>query len=226
MTTTTFDRTSRRAAVPDPVPSPSGAELWHQASGRGVDTRFGPPRGAHLPLYECLPAFPLRHPLAGHEQGAARMADGYARSSGKVGVCNATSGPGALNLITGLATAHFDSIPVVAVTGQVAATTIRTDAFQESDAIGSSLSLIKHSYQVLDASEIPAVVGEAFHVASSGRPGRCSSTCPRTFSSSAWLSSGPRSSAARPTVPLAHRTDSFWRECLLSGRDPIAMALG
>ena len=116
MTTTTFDRTSRRAAVPDPVPSPSGAELWHQASGRGVDTRFGPPRGAHLPLYECLPAFPLRHPLAGHEQGAARMADGYARSSGKVGVCNATSGPGALNLITGLATAHFDSIPVVAVT--------------------------------------------------------------------------------------------------------------
>jgi acetolactate synthase-1/2/3 large subunit len=99
------------------------------------------------------------------------MADGYARSSGKVGVCNATSGPGALNLITGLATAHFDSIPVVAVTGQVAATTIGTDALHESDAIGSSLSVIKHSYRVMDASEIPAVVGQAFRIASSGRPG-------------------------------------------------------
>jgi acetolactate synthase-1/2/3 large subunit len=171
-TTTTMNRASRQAAAPEPVPSLSGAELLLQALVReGVDIVFGIPGGANLPIYRCLPEFPLRHVLVRHEQGAAHMADGYARATGKVGVCIATSGPGALNLITGLATAHFDSVPVVAITGQVAATTIGTDAFQESDVIGSSLSVTKHSYQVLDAAEIPAVVAEAFHIARTGRPG-------------------------------------------------------
>ena len=154
------------------VPARSGAEVLLSALvGQGVDTVFGIPGGANLPIYRHLPQFPIRHVLVRHEQGAAHMADGYARTTGRVGVCLATSGPGALNLITGLATAHFDSVPIVALTGQVASGAIGTDAFQESDVIGSSLSVTKHSYQVLDARDLPGVVAEAFHVARSGRPG-------------------------------------------------------
>jgi acetolactate synthase-1/2/3 large subunit len=171
-TTATIDRATRTAATANPTPETTGAELLLAALIKeGVDTVFGIPGGANLPIYQHLPDFPLRHILVRHEQGAAHMADGYARASGKVGVCVATSGPGALNLITGLATAHFDSVPVVAITGQVAAASIGTDAFQESDVIGSSLSVTKHSYQVLDASDIPSVVAEAFHIARTGRPG-------------------------------------------------------
>ena len=150
----------------------SGAEALLAALVReGVDTIFGIPGGANLPIYQYLPQFPIRHVLVRHEQGAAHMADGYARASGRVGVCMATSGPGALNLVTGLATAHFDSVPVVALTGQVASPTIGTDAFQESDVIGSCLSVTKHSYQLRDPGEIEEVVAEAFHVARTGRPG-------------------------------------------------------
>jgi acetolactate synthase I/II/III large subunit len=171
-TTTTIDRASRQEPAVSLTPAATGAELLLAALVKeGVDIVFGIPGGANLPIYQHLPDFPLRHVLVRHEQGAAHMADGYARASGKVGVCVATSGPGALNLITGLATAHFDSVPVVAITGQVAAASIGTDAFQESDVIGSSLSVTKHSYQVLDASEIPGVVKEAFHIARTGRPG-------------------------------------------------------
>jgi acetolactate synthase-1/2/3 large subunit len=171
-TTATIDRASRQEAAASLTPAATGAELLLAALVKeGVDVVFGIPGGANLPIYQHLPDFPLRHVLVRHEQGAAHMADGYARASGKVGVCVATSGPGALNLITGLATAHFDSVPVVAITGQVAAASIGTDAFQESDVIGSSLSVTKHSYQVLDASEIPGVVAEAFLIARTGRPG-------------------------------------------------------
>ncbi|HVD03574.1 MAG TPA: biosynthetic-type acetolactate synthase large subunit [Candidatus Dormibacteraeota bacterium] len=149
-----------------------GAEILLESLAReGVEVIFGLPGGANLPIYQHLPNSPIRHVLVRHEQGAAHMADGYARTSGRVGVCLATSGPGALNLITGLATAHFDSVPVVAITGQVATATIGTDAFQESDVIGSTLSVTKHSYQVHDARDLPAVVREAFHVARTGRPG-------------------------------------------------------
>ncbi|MGA9774752.1 MAG: thiamine pyrophosphate-binding protein, partial [Candidatus Dormiibacterota bacterium] len=154
------------------LPSQCGAQALLAALVReGVDTVFGIPGGANLPIYQHLPDFPIRHILVRHEQGAAHMADGYARASGKVGVCLATSGPGALNLITGLATAHFDSVPVVAITGQVAAPTIGTDAFQESDVIGSCLSVTKHSYQVQHADDLEEIVAEAFHVARTGRPG-------------------------------------------------------
>ncbi len=154
------------------VPARSGAEVLLSALvGQGVDSVFGIPGGANLPIYRHLPQFPIRHILVRHEQGAAHMADGYARASGRVGVCIATSGPGALNLVTGLATAHFDSVPVVALTGQVASPTIGTDAFQESDVIGSCLSVTKHSYQLRDPGEIEEVVAEAFHVARTGRPG-------------------------------------------------------
>lgn len=149
-----------------------GAEILLQAlEAEGVEVIFGLPGGANLPIYQHLPSSPIRHILVRHEQGAAHMADGYARTSGRVGVCLATSGPGALNLVTGLATAHFDSVPVVAITGQVATATIGTDAFQESDVIGSTMSVTKHSYQVQDARDLYAVVREAFQVARTGRPG-------------------------------------------------------
>ncbi|MGH7642338.1 MAG: biosynthetic-type acetolactate synthase large subunit [Candidatus Dormibacteria bacterium] len=178
--TATVERTAQPRVAAGVSPGTTGAELLLAALVReGVDTVFGIPGGANLPIYQHLPAFPLRHVLVRHEQGAAHMADGYARASGKVGVCVATSGPGALNLITGLATAHFDSVPVVAITGQVPAATIGTDAFQESDVIGSSLSVTKHSYQILDAADIPGVVAEAFHIARTGRPGAVLIDVPR-----------------------------------------------
>ncbi len=149
-----------------------GAEILLRAlEAEGVEVIFGLPGGANLPIYQYLPGSPIRHILVRHEQGAAHMADGYARASGRVGVCLATSGPGALNLVTGLATAHFDSVPVVAITGQVATPTIGTDAFQESDVIGATMSVTKHSYQVHDARDLEAVAHEAFHVARTGRPG-------------------------------------------------------
>ena len=115
----------------------------------GVEVIFGYPGGANLSIYQVLPEFPeIRHILVRHEQGAAHAADGYSRSSKKIGVALATSGPGALNLVTGLATAYADSVPVVAITGQVPWSVIGTDSFQESDVIGSTMSVVKHSYLV------------------------------------------------------------------------------
>ncbi|WP_040826231.1 biosynthetic-type acetolactate synthase large subunit [Thermaerobacter subterraneus] len=138
---------------------------------QGVEVVFGIPGGAVLPLYDALYGAPIRHVLARHEQGAALAADGYARASGRVGVCIATSGPGATNLITGLATSYLDSVPVVAVTGNVGRAFLGTDAFQEADTFGVSMPVTKHNYLVLDPEELPAVLREAFAVAASGRPG-------------------------------------------------------
>jgi acetolactate synthase-1/2/3 large subunit len=152
----------------------SGAEIVFECLlAEGVSTIFGYPGGANLPLYQHLPAYPrLRHVLVRHEQGGAHAADGYARSRrGAVGVVFATSGPGALNLVTGLATAFADSVPVIAITGQVAITAVGTDAFQESDVIGSTMSVTKHSYLVTRVEDIAPTIHEAFHVARSGRPG-------------------------------------------------------
>ena len=138
----------------------------------GVEVIFGLPGGAILPLYQTLPEYPeLRHILVRHEQGAAHAADGYARVTGRPGVAWATSGPGATNLITGIATAQMDSIPMVIVTGQVSRAAIGTDAFQETDTTGITLPITKHNYLVMHASEIPSVMKEAFHIASTGRPG-------------------------------------------------------
>ncbi len=167
-----------RPAAPEPNGSPqrrlTGAEVLLEALLReGVDTIFGYPGGANLYIYRHLPSYPqLRHVLVRHEQGAAHAADGYARSKrGSVGVCFATSGPGALNLVTGLGTAFMDSVPVVAVTGQVPTGAVGTDSFQESDVIGSTMSVVKHSYLLTRAEDIAPTVKEAFHVARSGRPG-------------------------------------------------------
>lgn len=138
----------------------------------GVDVMFGLPGGAILPLYGEFSRYPkLRHVLVRHEQGGAHAADGYARSTGKVGVVLATSGPGATNLITGLATAMMDSAPVVAITGQVGRAAIGTDAFQETDITGATLPVTKHNYLVMRAQDIGPTIHEAFHIARSGRPG-------------------------------------------------------
>jgi acetolactate synthase I/II/III large subunit len=138
----------------------------------GVEFIFGYPGGANLPIYQHLPEHPkLKHILVRHEQGAAHMADGYARACGKPGVVFATSGPGALNLVTGLATAYMDSVPMIAITGQVASTQVGRDAFQETDVIGATSSVTKHSYLVTNIDQLPRVIHEAFHIASTGRPG-------------------------------------------------------
>ena len=138
----------------------------------GVDVLFGLPGGAILPLYQTLPEYPqLRHILVRHEQGAAHAADGYARVTGRPGVAWATSGPGATNLITGIATAQMDSVPMVIITGQVARAAIGSDAFQETDTTGITLPITKHNYLVMHASEIAQAIKEAFHIASTGRPG-------------------------------------------------------
>ena len=138
----------------------------------GVDVIFGLPGGAILPLYQTLPEYPqLRHILVRHEQGAAHAADGYARVTGRPGVAWATSGPGATNLVTGIATAQMDSIPMVVVTGQVPRAAIGSDAFQETDTTGITLPITKHNYLVMDPADIPRVIKEAFYIASTGRPG-------------------------------------------------------
>ncbi|WP_460627291.1 acetolactate synthase large subunit [Intrasporangium mesophilum] len=138
----------------------------------GADTVFGIPGGAILPAYDpMLDSDKVRHILVRHEQGAGHAAEGYASATGKVGVCMATSGPGATNLVTPIADAHMDSVPIVAITGQVASSSIGTDAFQEADIRGITMPITKHNYLVTEASKIPQAIAEAFHVASTGRPG-------------------------------------------------------
>src|SRR5262245_37380683 len=139
---------------------------------QGADLMFGYPGGAIMPFYHALPEYPgLRHVLVRHEQAAAHAADGYARASGRVGVCVATSGPGATNLVTGLATAMMDSSPLVAITGQVSRAFMGKDAFQETDIVGITLPITKHSYLVEDVAELGDVMAEALKLAASGRPG-------------------------------------------------------
>ena len=168
----------------------------------GADTFFGYPGGVVLPLYDTLPQFPaIRHVLVRHEQGAAHMADGYARASGRTGVCLATSGPGATNLVTGIATSFLDSTPMVAITGNVARTLLGKDGFQEADITGITQPITKHNYLVMRAENIAMAVREAFHIARTGRPGPCTSTSPRTSSRRRPNSSGPRSSACAATAP-------------------------
>lgn len=150
----------------------NGADLLVCALERqGVDVLFGYPGGAILPFYDALVGSRLRHILVRHEQAAALAADGYARATGRVGVCVATSGPGATNLVTGIANAALDSVPVVAVTGQVPTSLMGTDAFQEVDIFGLTMPIVKHSFLVRKVADLPDVVAEAFRIAMSGRPG-------------------------------------------------------
>jgi acetolactate synthase-1/2/3 large subunit len=145
--------------------------IWSCLVEQGVDTVFGYPGGAILPAYDALLDHPIRHVLVRHEQGATHMADGYARASGKVGVALATSGPGATNLVTGIANAMMDSIPIVCITGQVAETLMGSDAFQETDITGITLTITKHNFLVTKAKDIAPTIRKAFQIAASGRPG-------------------------------------------------------
>src|SRR5436305_13586066 len=150
----------------------TGAQiLWEALVREGVTDVFGYPGGAILPAYDAMLGYPIRHILVRHEQGATHMADGYARASGKVGVAIATSGPGATNMVTGIATAMMDSSPIVCITGQVGSKFLGTDAFQETDITGITLPITKHNYLVKRAEDIAPTLQEAFRVALSGRPG-------------------------------------------------------
>jgi acetolactate synthase-1/2/3 large subunit len=151
----------------------TGAQMVCESLLReGVEVMFGLPGGAILPFYQTLPEYPkLRHILVRHEQNAGHAADGYARASGKVGVAIATSGPGATNLVTPLATAMMDSVPIVAITGQVPRAAIGRDAFQETDTTGITMPVTKHNYLVMHAADLPQIIKEAFHIARTGRPG-------------------------------------------------------
>ncbi len=156
--------------------SMTGAQMvWEALVCEGVEVIFGHPGGAILPTYDALARYEaegkIHHVLVRHEQCAAHMADGYARSTGRVGVCIATSGPGATNLVTGLATAQMDSVPLVAITGQVPTNLLGTDAFQESDVVGVTGPVVKHNYLVTDIADLPQVLKEAFYIAREGRPG-------------------------------------------------------
>ncbi len=185
------DTTSATPAAPAALhPAPSPAQVAQQARAKApvevtgaqslvlaleameVDTVFGIPGGTILPAYDpLLDSAKVRHILVRHEQGAGHAAEGYAAATGKVGVCMATSGPGATNLVTPIADAYMDSVPIVAITGQVVSSSIGTDAFQEADIRGITMPITKHSYLVTDAADIPRVIAEAFHIAGTGRPG-------------------------------------------------------
>lgn len=150
----------------------NGARIVCESLKReGVEVIFGFPGGAVLPLYDVLPQYPLRHILVRHEQGAIHAADGFARASGKVGVCLATSGPGATNLVTGITNAYMDSVPIVAITGQVRSDSIGYDSFQEADILGDVLSCTKETYQIRDIGKLAPAIREAFYIARTGRPG-------------------------------------------------------
>ena len=150
----------------------SGSQIiWEALVREGVEVCFGYPGGAIMPAYDAMIEYPIHHVLTRHEQGASHMADGYARASGQVGVCIATSGPGATNLVTGIATAMLDSIPMVCITGQVPSHLIGSDAFQETDITGCTIPVTKHNYLVTDPEQIAPTIREAFYIARSGRPG-------------------------------------------------------
>ncbi|EUA90329.1 thiamine pyrophosphate enzyme, N-terminal TPP binding domain protein [Mycobacterium ulcerans str. Harvey] len=172
-----------------------------------VEIIFGIPGGAVLPVYDPLfDSQKLRHVLVRHEQGAGHAASGYAHATGKVGVCMATSGPGATNLVTPLADAQMDSIPVVAITGQVGRGLIGTDAFQEADISGITMPITKHNFLVRTGDDIPRVLAEAFHIAASGRPAPCWSTSPRTCCRPSARSAGRRRWICRVTSRTPSRT--------------------
>ncbi|MBK8286446.1 MAG: acetolactate synthase 2 catalytic subunit [Ahniella sp.] len=182
--------------------SKTGAEwLIHALEREGVDTLFGYPGGAIMPVYDALVGSSLKHILVRHEQGAALAAVGYARASGKVGVCMATSGPGATNLVTGIADAFMDSVPMVAITGQVPSHLMGTDAFQEVDVFGITLPIVKHSFIVRRAEDICAIVREAFAIALEGRPGPVLIDLPKDVANARAVEKPSTREAKRPLPP-------------------------
>lgn len=210
------------------MPTMRGAEFVCRAlEAEGVDTIFGYPGGAIMPFYDAIVGAKFKHILVRHEQGAAFAANGYARASGRVGVCVATSGPGATNLVTGIADAFMDSVPMVALTGQVRTFLIGTDAFQETDIFGITLPIVKHSFLVRRPEDLPRVMRDAFRIARSGRPGPVLVDIPRDVQEAqADLRLLPRDPAEeRPPSPSREsiqKAAKLLREC----RKPVIYAGG
>ena len=203
--------------------------IWSVLVEQGVDTVFGYPGGAILPAYDALLDHPIRHVLVRHEQGATHMADGYARASGKVGVAIATSGPGATNLVTGIATAMMDSIPIVCITGQVPEALIGSDAFQETDVTGITLTITKHNFLVTRAADIAPTLRKAFAIATSGRPGPVLVDITKNAQQEeAEFEPAPaaRAAAARTTERTAGAATSIARanELLSKAKKPVILA--
>src|SRR5277367_2279625 len=207
----------------------TGAEiLWATLEGEGVREVFGYPGGAILPAYDALRKFPIRHILVRHEQGASHMADGYARAGGKVGVAIATSGPGATNLVTGIANAMLDSIPVVCITGQVGSKVLGSDAFQEVDITGITLPVTKHNYLVTRAEDIAPVLRDAFRVANSGRRGPVlvdiTKDAQQATAEFDFAGAAPTKVGAHPMLSVAEQSIADAVELILSAKRPLILA--
>jgi acetolactate synthase-1/2/3 large subunit len=195
---------------------------------QGVDTVFGYPGGQIMPLYDALYDSPLRHILTVHEQGAVHAADGYARVSGRVGVCIATSGPGATNLVTGLAAAYLDSVPLVAITGQVPIGMLGRDSFQEVDITGITMSVTKHNFLVKNAARIPEILRLAFRIARSGRPGPVLVDLPRDVQQAQLTYYPAEQAAAKPAVRDGKTDDALRRAtaAIAAARRPVMVVGG
>ncbi len=215
----------------------TGAQaLVRSLEAQGTEVVFGYPGGAIMPVYDALVGARLSHILTRHEQGAVFAADAYARVSGRVGVCLATSGPGGTNLVTGLANAHLDSVPLVAITGQVARPLIGTDAFQEVDIFGITLPIVKHSFLATDPEEIPEIVAEAFRIAIEGRPGPVLIDLPKDVAQAQVRAREFPPRAVVPEPPLPHPEDLARAQAMIAksrrpllyigGGVPIARAQG
>ena len=207
----------------------TGAQiLWECLVREGVTEVFGYPGGAILPAYDAMLDYPIRHTLVRHEQGATHMADGYARASGKVGVAIATSGPGATNMVTGIATAMLDSSPIVCITGQVGSRLIGTDAFQEIDITGITLPITKHNYLVTSAQDIARAVREAFMIAKSGRPGPVLIDITKDAQQAScefdWDSAAPVVPGWREAPPLARADLVRAAELIKEAQRPVILA--
>ena len=204
-----------------------GAEFFVQAMEReGVEIIFGLPGGAIMPVYDALLDSNIRHVLVRHEQAAVLAADGYARATGKVGVCMATSGPGATNLVTGIANAFMDSVPVVAITGQVPTSLLGTDAFQETDIFGITLPIVKHNFLVKRPDDLPWMVQEAFRVARSGRPGPVLLDLPKDIMSAEGDYLSEPNGVREETPPPSPESLRAAVELLRRSRQPIIYAGG
>ncbi len=207
----------------------TGAEIvWATLAGEGVRTVFGYPGGAILPVYDALRKYPIRHVLVRHEQSAAHMADGYARASGRVGVAVATSGPGATNLVTGIATAMLDSVPMVCITGQISSKLLGTDAFQEVDITGITLPITKHNYIVTRPQDIAPVLREAFLIARSGRPGPVlvdiTKDAQQASADFDFEAAGPSPHRPHPMLSAEHDAISESIALILGAKRPIILA--
>ncbi|MFD2610520.1 biosynthetic-type acetolactate synthase large subunit [Deinococcus taklimakanensis] len=201
--------------------------LWATLASHGVGTVFGYPGGAIMPVYDALTFYPeVRHVLTRHEQGAIHAAEGWAKATGEIGVCMATSGPGATNLVTGLADAMMDSVPLLAITGNVARHLMGTDAFQEADITGITMPITKHNYVVREVADLPGVIAEAIRIARSGRPGPVLVDIPKDVQLAAFSGEIP-TPHARPEVPApAPEALDAARELLRGAKRPVMMVGG